>query len=68
MFYDVIQYDAIKRHFREPDVFQSTQVHFNSKGLTRTGDSFGIYILTIDVPSKCPQASEAKSVTTTNIK
>jgi hypothetical protein len=64
----VIQYDAIKKHFREPDVFQSTEVRVDLKGLTRTGDSCGIHILTMDVPSKCPQPSEAQSVTTTNIK
>jgi hypothetical protein len=67
MFDDVIQNDAIKRHFREPDVFQGTQVRVNSKGLTRTGHSVGIYILTMDIPSQCPQASEARAVTTANV-
>ena len=53
--YDMIQSNGVKRHSREPDIFQSAQMNFQSKSLARIIHRLRIDVLTDNIPSERPQ-------------
>jgi hypothetical protein len=65
--YYVIQGNAVKKLFREPNIFQPAQLNLESKSLPRIAGSLGIDFLTTNIPTKRPQSGESNSIAAANI-